>query len=409
MRTPLIRLLPVLAVAACLQGCGQEKPPAAPPAPAQAPAASASPAAPAPAAAADTSPLVVRIGHAAPLTGPQAHLGKDNENAIRLAIDELNASDFRIGGRVTRFELVSEDDMADPRTATQVAQKLVDDGVQGVIGHLNSGTSIPASKIYHDAGLVQISPSATAIAYTAQGFPGVFRVMANDSQQGTQLARYAVETLGKKQLAIIDDRTAYGQGLADVFEKTAIGLGATIVKREYTTDKASDFNAILTNVKGSGAELLFYGGMDAQGAPMVKQMRALGMNVPLMGGDGLYTAEFLKLAGSDADGVIGSLPGIPLDQMSGGPAFRQAFEAKYGVIQLYAPYVYDAMRTLATAMQQAGSSEPAQYLPALKTIRYPGLTSTIEFDEKGDLRHSPVSLYQVKEGRWQFLVTAGAQ
>lgn len=387
-----------------LTGCGKDNNAAPTPPQAATPAAStAAPNTP------SDNKLVVKIGHAAPLTGPQAHLGKDNENAIRLAIDELNASDFHIGQQTVQFELLSEDDMADPRTATQVAQKLVDAGVQGVIGHLNSGTSIPASKIYHDAGLVQISPSATAIAFTASGFPGVFRVMANDSQQGTQLAHYAVETLGKKKLAIIDDRTAYGQGLADVFEKTALSLGATVVKREFTTDKASDFNAILTSIKGSDAELLFYGGMDAQGAPMVKQMRALGMNIPLMGGDGLYTAEFLKLAGNEAEGVIASLPGIPLDKMPGGAEFRQKFESKYGVIQLYAPYVYDAMHVLATAMQQAGSADPVQYLPVLKKIRYTGLTSTIEFDDKGDLKHSPVSLYQAKNGNWQFLITAGAQ
>jgi branched-chain amino acid transport system substrate-binding protein len=400
MRRSLPNLLKIAVVAATvsLAACG--KPPETPTA--------ASPAS-TPAVPATEQTLTVKIGHAAPLTGPQAHLGKDNENAIRMAIDELNAQHVSIGGKPAQFELLSEDDMADPRTATQVAQKLVDAGVSGVIGHLNSGTSIPASRIYHDAGLVQISPSATAIAYTNQGFPGVFRVMANDSQQGTQLANYAVKTLGMTKLAIIDDRTAYGQGLADVFEKTAIELGATIVKREFTTDKSSDFNAILTNVKGSDAQLLFYGGMDAQAAPMVKQMRGLGMTVPFMGGDGLYTAEFLKLAGPEADGVVGSLPGIPLLQMKGGAEFKQAFEAKYGVIQLYAPYVYDAMKMMAAAMQQAGSSEPAKYLPVLKAMQYQGLTSTIQFDAKGDLTHSPVSLYQVRNGEWQFLQTAGGE
>lgn len=381
-----------------LVGCGK-----------QAPVLAANPGSSAATAAAQEEQLTVKIGHAAPLTGPQAHLGKDNENAIRLAIDELNAEHVVIAGKSAHFELLSEDDMADPRTATQVAQKLVDEGVSGIIGHLNSGTSIPASKIYHDAGLVQISPSATAIAYTAQGFPGVFRVMANDSQQGMQLANYAVKTLGFSKLAIIDDRTAYGQGLADVFEKTATTLGATVVKREFTTDKASDFNAILTSVKGSEAQLLFYGGMDAQGAPMVKQMRALGMTLPLMGGDGLYTAEFLKLAGNEAEGVIGSLPGIPLANMKGGPEFKQKFEAKYGVIQLYAPYVYDAMRMMAKAMQQANSIDAAQYRPVLAAMEYPGLTSTIRFDARGDLLNSPVSLYRVHNGNWEFLQTAGGQ
>lgn len=353
--------------------------------------------------------LNIRIGHAAPLTGPQAHLGKDNENAIRLAIDELNSENLLIAGKKAHFELLSEDDMADPRTATQVAQSLVDAGISGVIGHLNSGTSIPASKIYHDAGLVQISPSATATAYTEQGFSGAFRVMANDSQQGKQLARYAVQTLGIKKLAIIDDRTAYGQGLADEFAKTAESLGASIIKREFTTDKSTDFNAILTSIKGSDAELLFFGGMDAQGAPMVKQLRALGITLPFMGGDGIYTAEFLKLAGNDAEGVIGSLPGIPLANMKGGPEFKQKFEAKYGVIQLYAPYVYDAMRMMAKAMQQAGSIDPAQYRPVLATMEYPGLTSTIRFDSKGDLLNSPVSIYQAHNGQWQFIKTASDQ
>ncbi len=393
MRFPTVAACTLLVSAALLAGCGK------PSTTSSTPADNSS----------SSNTINVRIGHAAPLTGPQAHLGKDNENAIRLAIDELNSEKVQIGDKTAHFELISEDDMADPRTATQVAQNLVDAGVSGVIGHLNSGTSIPASKIYHDAGLVQISPSATATAYTEQGFSGAFRVMANDSQQGKQLARYAVNTLGMKKLAIIDDRTAYGQGLADVFAKTAESLGATIVKHEFTTDKSTDFNAILTSIKGSDAQLLFFGGMDAQGAPMVKQMRALGITLPFMGGDGVYTAEFLKLAGNDAEGVIGSLPGVPLAKMKGGPEFKQKFEAKYGVIQLYAPYVYDAMNMMAKAMQEAGSIDPAKYQPVLAKMEYAGLTSNIRFDAKGDLLNSPVSIYQVHNGQWQFLQTASDQ
>ena len=357
----------------------------------------------------DKGNVIIKIGHAGPLTGPQGHLGKDNENGVRLAIDELNQEHVNIGGKTVIFELISEDDMADPRTATQVAQKLVDANVAGVIGHMNSGTSIPASKIYHDAGLVQVSPSATAIAYTASHYEGTLRVMANDNQQGAQLAHYAVEKLGLKKLAIIDDRTAYGQGLADVFEKTATQLGATVVKHEFTNDKASDFNAILTSIKATDAQLLFYGGMDAQAAPMIKQLRALGMTQIFMGGDGTRTAEFLKLAGTEANGVIGSLPGLPVANMQGGPNFQKKFEAKYGVIQLYAPYAYDAMRMLASAMQQAGSSDPKQYLPALRKMKYQGVTANIEFDDKGDLKDSAVSLYKADNGEWQFLETVGGK
>lgn len=354
-------------------------------------------------------PLLIKIGHAGPLTGAQAHIGKDNENGVRLAIDELNQEHFNIGGRTASFELLSEDDMADPRTATQVAQKLVDAGVHGVIGHMNSGTSIPASKIYHDAKLVQISPSATAIAYTASGYPGALRVMANDSQQGNRLAQYAVEKMGIKKIAVIDDRTAYGQGIADVFASAAEKLGATIVKREYTNDKASDFNAILTSIKGTDAELLFYGGMDAQGAPMVKQLRALGMTIPFMGGDGVRTAEFLKLAGTEGEGVVGSLPGLPVANMQGGAVFQQKFEARFGVIQLYAPYAYDAMRMMAAAMQQAGSAEPKDYLPILRRMQHQGVTANIRFDDKGDLTDSAVSLYKIENGEWLFLETVGGQ
>jgi len=353
--------------------------------------------------------LVVKIGHAGPLTGAQGHLGKDNENGVRLALDELNKEGVLIGEQAVQFELVSEDDMADPRTATQVAQKLVDAGVKGVIGHMNSGTSIPAARVYHDGGLVQISPSATAIAYTAQDFPGALRVMANDSQQGSQLARYAVNKMSIKKIAIIDDRTAYGQGIADVFEKTALELGATIVKREFTTDKSSDFNAILTNVKATDAELLFYGGMDAQAAPMVKQLRALGITLPFMGGDGTRTAEFLKLAGNEGNGVIGSLPGLPVENMQGGPAFKEKFSARFGVIQLYAPYAYDAAMIMVSAMEQARSTDPAVYLPVLKKITHPGVTANISFNDKGDLKDSAVSLYKAENGEWVFLETVGLE
>lgn len=351
--------------------------------------------------------MIVKIGHAAPLTGPQAHLGKDNENGVRLALDELNNEKITIDGKVVTFELDSQDDMADPRTATTVAQKFVDEKVNAVIGHLNSGTSIPASKIYNDAGIVQISPSATAVTYTAQGYKGAFRVMANDSQQGKDLGLYATQTLKAKNIAIIDDRTAYGQGLADEFEKAVKANGGTVVKREFTTDKSTDFNSILTSIKGVNPDLIFYGGMDAQAAPMIKQLRQLGITATFMAGDGAHTAEFLKLAGSDADGVIASLPGVPTEQMPNGTEFKKKFEAKYGQIQLYAPYCYDAMRIIAAAMQKANSIEPAKYLPALASIEYNGVTTRIAFDEKGDLKDGAVSIYKAEQGNWTLLETIG--
>jgi branched-chain amino acid transport system substrate-binding protein len=352
--------------------------------------------------------LVVRIGASAPLTGPQAHLGKDNENGTRMAIDDANAKGIVIGGRKTHFELISEDDQADPKTATIVAQKLVDDKVNGVIGHLNSGTTIPAAKIYSDNGIPQISPSATAVTYTAQGFKTAFRVMANDAQQGRVLGEYAVKNLGAKKIAVIDDRTAYGQGLADEFIKSAKANGAQIVAHEYTNDQAMDFTAVLTAVKGKNPDLLFYGGMDAQGGPMAKQLKALALKLKFMTGDGGYTPEFIKLAGAAAEGSYASLPGVPLDKMPGGKAFADRFVAKYGPIQLYAPYCYDAVNVMIAAMQKAGSADPAKYLPALADITYDGATAKIQFDEKGDLKGGAITMYQVQHGKWQPLETLGA-
>jgi len=351
--------------------------------------------------------VVVKIGQVSPLTGPQAHLGKDNDNGARLAIEELNAKGVTIGGAKVKFELLSEDDQADPKTGTIVAQKLVDARVAGVIGHLNSGTTIPASKIYNDAGIPQISPSATNPKYTNQGYKGAFRVMANDVQQGRVLGEYAVARLGAKKIAIIDDRTAYGQGLADEFEKAAKAGGAAIVGRDYTTDKATDFRSILTNVKARQPDLLFYGGMDAQAGPMVAQMKTLAVKARFLAGDGSQSLEFIKLAGAAADGVVASTPGLPLDKMPGGKGFAERFAARYGQIQIYAPYAYDAVMTLVTAMQRANSTQPAKYLPELAKISLQGVTGPIAFDEKGDLRGGPITLYVVKGGKWDTLETVG--
>jgi branched-chain amino acid transport system substrate-binding protein len=278
-----------------------------------------------------------------------------------------------------------------------------------VIGHMNSGTTIPASKIYADAGIPQISPSATAVAYTAQGFKSAFRVMSNDAQQGKVLGDFAVKKLAAKKVAIIDDRTAYGQGLADEFEKAAKAAGATVVKREFTTNQETDFNAILTSIKGAKPDLIFYGGMDAQAAPLKKQAHKLGVAAKIMGGDGTQTPEFIKLAGSDAEGMVSSSPGQSKESMPGGAEFLAKFKAKFGVdVNLYAPYNYDATKVMIEAMKKAGSTEPAKYLPELAKIEYKGVTGIISFDEKGDIKNGPITVYQVKGGKWQVIeVVAG--
>ena len=349
--------------------------------------------------------LIVRIGVGAPLTGPASNFGKGVENGARIAIDEANAAGIMIEGKKAKFELLVEDDQADPRTATLVAQKLVDANVSGVIGHVTSGCTIPASKIYSDAGIPEISPSSTAVAYTAQGYKTTFRLIANDAQQGNVLGAYAAK-LGKK-VAVVDDRTAYGEGVADYFVNAAKAAGVTVVGRQYTTDKAVDFMAILTSIKSRSPDVLFYGGMDSQGGPMAKQIRNLGLKVTLMGADGLDTAEFLKLAGADADGTIASSPGLPVDKMPGGTEFNEKYTAKYGTTQLYAPYAYDSVKVMIAAMEKAGSSEPAKYLPVLASIHYSGVTGPISFDAKGDLNNAAVTVLVVKDGKWEVLQGAG--
>ncbi len=364
----------------------------------------AAPAAPAPVA---KPVIVVKLGHVAPMTGPQAHLGKDNENGARLAIEELNAQGLEIGGAKVSFELLAEDDQADPKQGSIVAQKLVDAKVQGVIGHLNSGTTIPASKLYSDAGIPQISGSATNPKYTQQGFKTAFRVMANDVQQGKALGEFAAKQ-GVKTVAIVDDRTAYGQGLADEFRKSAEAAGIKVVATEYTNDKATDFKAILTKIKSKKPDLVFYGGMDAQGGPMAKQMKELGIKAKFLGGDGVCTPEFMKLGGEATEDNYCSLPGMPLEKLAKGPEFKDKFTKKFGAeIQLYAPYVYDAVLVMADSMKRADSVDPAKYLPEVGKTKYDGVTAVIEFDEFGDLKGGAISMYQYKGGKLEYVETLG--
>jgi len=346
---------------------------------------------------------VVKIGHVGPLTGGIAHLGKDNELGAKLAIEDLNAKGIKLGGQAVKFELLAEDDAADPKQGTSAATKLVDAKVNGVIGHLNSGTTIPASKIYHDAGIPQISPSATNPKYTQQGFKSAFRVVAHDGQLGGTLGRYAVKDVKAKSIAIIDDRTAYGQGVADEFQKAVKAAGGKIVGREFTNDKATDFNAILTKLKGAKPDLVFYGGMDAVAGPMLRQMKQLGINAKFMGGDGICSSELIKLAGdgmSDGQVICAEAGGVTKDKAAAMTAWKTRFKEKTGQdVQIYAPYVYDAVMTMAAAMQKADSADPKKYLPELSKISYDGVTGKIAFDPKGDIKDGALTLYTYKGGK----------
>ena len=346
---------------------------------------------------------VVKIGHAAAVTGPVAYFGKDTENGARMAVEALNARGVKIGGKKVSFQLMAEDDGGDPKQATSVAQKLVDAKIHGMVGHETSGTTIPASKIYHAAGIPQISPSSTSPKYTQQGFNTSFRVVANDVQLGQALGRYALEGMKAKRVAVVDDRTAYGQGLVTEFSRSLQKQGGSVVAREFTHDKATDFSAIITRIRASKPDLVFFGGMSATAGPMLRQMKQLGMNVRMMGGDGICSDEIHKLSGGTmADGqvVCAEAGGVQGEAKAGMDRFRADYKKRFGIdVQINAPYAYDAVMTLAEAMVKAGSSAPAKYLPVLAGIQTRGVTGPIAFDAKGDIRDGTITLYGFKGGK----------
>ncbi|WP_371134158.1 branched-chain amino acid ABC transporter substrate-binding protein [Polaromonas sp.] len=361
------------------------------------------PAAPVAAAPAAGDTLIVKIGHVAPTSGAQAHYGKDNENGVRMAIEDLNKQGVMIGGKKATFQIVAEDDAADPKQGTAAAQKLCDSKVAGVVGHLNSGTTIPASKVYNDCGIPHVTGAATNPDLTKPGYNTTYRIIANDLALGAGLAFYAADKLKLKKVAIIDDRTAYGQGVADIFKKTAKEKGMTVVDEQFTTDKATDFMAILTAIKAKAPDAVFYGGMDPQAGPMLRQMEQLGMTkVKYFGGDGICTSEIAKLAAGakTLDNVICAEGGASLAKMPGGAEWKKRYDEKYpNQFQVYSPYTYDATFVLVDAMKRANSIDPKVYIPELIKTSFKGVTTTIEFLPNGELKNPSITLYNYKDGK----------
>jgi len=373
-----LKLAFAVAVALGVAACGQKEAPK-----------------PAPKAAAPAG-LTVTIAHAGPLTGSIAHLGKDDENGVALAVAQANDKKISIGGKPVTFKMMSEDDQADPKTGTTVAQKLVDAKVAAVVGHLNSGVTIPASEIYNKAGIPVISGSATNPTLTERGLKGVFRTVGRDDQQGPAIAAYIASEMKAKKVAIIDDKTAYGEGLANEVEKFLKGAKVNVVSRERTTDKETDFKAILTKIKGKNPDVVFHGGMDATGGPMLKQARELGIKAAFSFGDGACTNEMAKLAGAAAEGLICSQAGLPAEAAS--KEFLDAFKAKFGDVKQYAPYFYDATLAVIEAMKKADSADPAKFMPEMYNVSFTGATGKVEFDAKGDRKDAEITIFKLTDG-----------
>jgi branched-chain amino acid transport system substrate-binding protein len=341
--------------------------------------------------------VTITIAHAGPLTGSIAHLGKDDENGVALAIDQANAKKITIDGKPVTFKMVSEDDQADPKVGTTVAQKLVDQKVVAVVGHLNSGVTIPASEIYAKAGIPVISGSATNPQLTERNLKTVFRTVGRDDQQGPAIASYISGELKAKKVAIADDKTSYGEGLANEVEKSLKGAKVAIVGRERTTDKETDFKAILTKIKAKNPDVVFYGGMDATGGPLIKQARELGIKAVFAFGDGACTDEMGKLAGQAAEGLVCSQAGLPREAAS--KEFADAFKAKYGEIKQYAPYFYDGTMAIIEAMKKANSTDPAKFAPEMFNVSFTGATGTVAFDAKGDRKDAEMTIFKLQGGK----------
>lgn len=342
---------------------------------------------------------VVTIGLSAPLTGPQVAGGKDAENGARLAIDDLNRENVKIGGKAVTFKLASVDDQADPKIGVQVAQSLVDRGVAAVVGPYNSGVAIPASRIYNNAS-VPLLPTASNPALTTQGFKNIFRIGASDSSLGGTMADFASQTLKVKTAVVVDDRTAYGQGVADEFEKVAKAHGIQVVGKEFTNSQATDFRAILTSIKGKNPDAVFYGGYDAQGAPMVKQMRQLGLRAKLLGGDSICTAEMGKVAGEAASIVYCAQGGVAPDKTAEGREYAKKYHDTFHTdLQVYGVNYYDGVKLLADAMVKAGTATDRPKLIAqLAKTNYKGIAGTYSFGDDGELKGAPTTVYVIRDG-----------
>jgi len=346
---------------------------------------------------------VVKIGHVAPMSGSQAHYGKDNENGVRMAIEDLNTQNIVIGGKKIKFEIAAEDDAADPKQGTAVAQKLCDSKVSGVVGHLNSGTTIPASKVYNDCGIPHVTGAATNPNLTKPGYKTTYRIIANDNALGAGLALHAADVMKLKTVAIIDDRTAYGQGVAEVFKKTAESKGMKVVDQQFNTDKATDFMSILTAIKSKKPDAIFYGGMDAQAGPMLGQMEKLGLaDVKFFCGDGICTTEIIKFAAGakTLNNVVCAEGGASLAKMPGGTAWKKRYDAKFpNQFQIYSPFTYDATFVLVDAMKRANSTDPKVYTPKLAETNFKGVTATIAFEPNGEIKNPAMTLYTYKDGK----------
>jgi len=341
------------------------------------------------------------IGFAGPLSGASMAVGRSMQNGAQLAVDEANRRGLRIGGKSYRLKLISQDDRADPGTAEYVARYLVGQRVIGVVGHWTSGTSLVAAPVYHAAGVIQVTPSAMSRKLTSLSYPRIFRTIPNNESIGRWSARYAVDKLGVRSVVTIDDRTPFGQGLAEQFAREVEAQGGKVLARYNVSDKTSDFNAPLMQARSLKPDLIFFGGLDWQAGVLAKSIRRLKLEARLMASAGTLGLPFLMRAGPDANGALVLEPGPPQDKMPGWRQFRQRYsEAFDSDIDLYAVFAYEAAQSILLGLRQAGSIDPDAVARAMHRLRFEGVSGPVAFNEEGDLLNPTFTLYEVQDQRW---------
>ncbi|WP_050468929.1 branched-chain amino acid ABC transporter substrate-binding protein [Herbaspirillum chlorophenolicum] len=356
--------------------------------------------------AAETS--VAYIGFACALSSPveaSVRIGRSMANAAQLAVDAANRQKIRINGKEVTFELLTQNDNSDLRTAPIVAEYFVKRGVIGVIGHGNSGTSMAASAVYSRAGIPQLAPSASSRAYTQQGFQTTFRMVGNTEKGGKYLAEYAVQTAGLKRIAVIDNGIASGHAFAETFAQAVRAQGAEITSHDSVSYKTSDFSSVLSAAKNNNPDAIFWGGLYDQAVMLVQAMQRLNINVPLISGaNSIISPRFPKQAGTVANQIISLEASQPIEKLKGWKNFQRGYEEDFGsYIDPYAPLAYDAAQVLIAAVKQANSLAPDKITAALHSIRFNGLTGAIAFNGEGDLVAPVFSIYALRNQQWQLL------
>lgn len=339
----------------------------------------------------------IKIGVGGPMTGDQSKMGTDFKNGVSLALEEWNAKGGVLG---KQLEIVLGDDQHDPKQAVSVANKMVNEGVAGVIGHFNSSCSIPSSDIYNRAGIPMISPGSTNPMFTEKGYKGVFRVCGRDDQQGRIGAEFVTGRLKLKKVAVIHDKTTYGQGLADEFKK-ALGSGVEVVYYGAVVQGDKDFKSVLTSVREKAPELIFFGGIYPEMGLLVRQAKELGIKAPFMSGDGSIDPKFIEIAGAQAaEGTYLTFSPDP-KHIPTAATFIDRYKVKYGEIGPYSIYAYDAANILFTAIAEAKTTDGAAIIDKLHSMEFSGAVGKIKFDAKGDVTVAPYVVWITKDGRFE--------